>query len=324
MAFLRPGSALSSKAWRPGHHVLDIVSSPAHPLQIYRTATRDPYLNLSIEHYLLQNSHPESTVLFLYRNSPSVVIGRNQNPWLEVNLSRLRAGLPTTAEPVRLVRRRSGGGAVFHDDGNVNWSVICPPPSFDRDKHAEMVVRALRRLGVQDVRVNCRHDIVMGGGRKNKEGERKISGSAYKLTRLRSLHHGTCLLSSPHLAQISGLLRSPAEPYIKARGVESVRSKIANVERGPEEFCTAIQDEFQAMYKRETAVQAITDSQCEWPADLQKGYEELKVGWRSRSQAQMCTCRLTVYFAVSRVDIWSDSSIHLLNPFLRGRSKNST
>jgi lipoate-protein ligase A len=203
-------------------------------------------------------------VLFLYTNRPSVVIGRNQNPWLEVNLHALRQGLPSPSSepqgqakevptknaPIALVRRRSGGGTVFHDAGNANWSVICPPPAFDRDKHAEMVVRALKALGVAQVRVNERHDIVMDVANNVDDGTKtfKVSGSAYKLTRTRSLHHGTCLLSSENLGRVGRLLRSPAEGFIKARGVESVRSPIRNVGVGGNEFAEAVVGEFRKMY----------------------------------------------------------------------------
>ena len=144
------------------------------PVQSYISHSRDPYINLSIEHYLLQKSAPESVVLFLYVDRPSVIIGRNQNPWLETNLALLKAAQQSKnddeshleTEPlglgiVDLVRRRSGGGTVFHDEGNVNWTVISPSTSFTRDKHAEMIVRALRTCGVQRSRVNERHDIVL-------------------------------------------------------------------------------------------------------------------------------------------------------------------
>ncbi|KAI0555802.1 hypothetical protein F4679DRAFT_5994 [Xylaria curta] len=274
----------------------EAVSSPSNLVQVYISRSTDPYLNLSIEHFLLQKSHPDSVVLLLYTNRPCIVIGRNQNPWVEVNLGlvnqrgilkQLRArsesavegngdavirnyadGVRTSpgeveadADDVLLVRRRSGGGTVFHDAGNANYSVICPPASFDRDKHAEMVVRALQGLRKINVRVNERHDIVLdvpptqssydvdtAVSNKNGIGTFKISGSAYKLTRTRSLHHGTCLLSSPHLFFLSQLLRSPAAPYIKARGVESVRSPVRNVGVSNAEFEDAVVAEFLSMY----------------------------------------------------------------------------
>lgn len=223
--------------------------------QIFISRTSDPYVNLSIEHFLLQSTLPDATVLFLYVNGPCVVIGRNQNPWLETDLKLMRNTLVIGREKyrkglenVQLVRRRSGGGTVFHDYGNVNYSVICPTADFSRDKHAEMVTRVLRRDNPR-ARVNERHDIVLDQGSLQEDGQPnpmdmhrtrhhhedtshpplKVSGSAYKLTRQRSLHHGTCLLASPNIDVISNYLRSPAKPFMKARGVDSVRSPVGNV-----------------------------------------------------------------------------------------------
>lgn len=233
--------------------------------QIYISHSHNPFLNLSIEHYLLQKSSPDSTVLFLYRNAPCIVIGRNQNPWLEVNfgevqrLRHLKVAPGDTAaasalaserwKNLSLVRRRSGGGAVVHDLDNVNFSVICPPKDFTRDKHSEIVTQAIREINPR-ARVNERHDIVLDQGNLLAEEDRpdpmdmhrskfepegdngpplKVSGSAYKLTRQRALHHGTCLLTCREISRISSLLKSPARPFIKARGVDSVRSPVGNV-----------------------------------------------------------------------------------------------
>lgn len=242
--------------------------------QVYISRSLDPYLNLSIEHYLLQKTPADSTVLFLYTNRPCVVIGRNQNPWIEVNLGILR----NEELRVKLVRRRSGGGTVFHDEGNVNYSVICPTPAFNRDKHAEMVVRALNKLGVEKARVNERHDIVVD--KEDEEGEGalkqfKVSGSAYKLTRLRSLHHGTCLLSSPNLEAIWRYLRAPAKLFIKARGVDSVSSPITNVGISNESFEEAVISEFRSMYDSGQAL-VVSEAEKEVP-EIAKGREELMV-----------------------------------------------
>ncbi|KAK3370815.1 hypothetical protein B0T24DRAFT_300420 [Lasiosphaeria ovina] len=245
---LAPSSVSATRRRISTNHDRDALL--ARPVQVYRSTSSDPYVNLSIEHFLLQRTHAAATVLFQYVNRPCVVVGRNQNPWLEANLQQVRRGLgPDEPVPVDLVRRRSGGGAVFHDAGNVNWAVVCPAAAFDRDRHAEMVVRALQALspGTGTPRVNARHDIVLdtpgSGG-----GSFKISGSAYKLTRLRALHHGTCLLASPHLGAISALLRSPAAPFVKARGVESVRSPVRNAGADPAAFMAAVAAEFRRMY----------------------------------------------------------------------------
>ncbi|KAF7558449.1 hypothetical protein G7046_g5695 [Stylonectria norvegica] len=256
----------------------DASSHPANQTQVYRSTSRDPFVNLSIEHHLLQKTPPESTILLLYTNSPCVVFGRNQNPWMEVNLPRLAqlrdrpTSLGWTDAPVQLVRRRSGGGTVFHDEGNVNFSIICPPAAFERNKHAEMVVRALKSLGRANTRVNERHDIVMDVAGV---GTFKISGSAYKLTRLRSLHHGTCLLRSPNLSNISGMLRSPAEPFIKTRGVDSVRSPVRNVEVENEPFEEAVVEQFGRMYGGFDVEEVVGDAALDVES-VRKGYDELQ------------------------------------------------
>lgn len=277
----------------------------AKPVQAYTSTSRDPYLNLSIEHDILTRSASDSLVLFLYVNRPSVIIGRNQNPWLEVNLpllnpKREQAEIdPAGLGAVDLVRRRSGGGTVFHDEGNVNWTVICPRDQFTRDKHAEMVVRALRSCGIDRARVNERHDVVLDQGQvaghpdpedthstpytmPGGDGPTplKVSGSAYKITGTRrALHHGTCLLSSPNLRIIPDYLHSPLRPFIKeARGVESVSSPVGNILLDSDEFCTAVRNEFARMYSpgEKTPLRAIGEDLLKF-GTVAAGYDELRV-----------------------------------------------
>ncbi|KAJ4144369.1 hypothetical protein LMH87_003253 [Akanthomyces muscarius] len=268
-----PRQLFSLLSRRPRHHhhfSTAAAADPASKTQIYLSRSRDPLLNLSVEHHLLQTAPADATVLMLYANAPCVVFGRNQNPWIETNLARL------ATTPIRLVRRRSGGGTVFHDEGNVNFSVICPSAAFDRNKHAEMVVRALRRLGRPTTRVNERHDIVIDTPPPDRVGTYKVSGSAYKLTRLRSLHHGTCLLRSPNLGAISSLLRSPAEGFIKARGVDSVRSPVRNLDLDVAAFQDAVVREFEAMYGP-SDVRAVVDDAPAMAVDrIRQGYEEMR------------------------------------------------
>lgn len=338
----------SSSPW----HVQTALSTSR--VQIYTSHVHDPFLNLSAEHFLLQNSHPESTILFLYTNDPCVVIGRNQNPWLEVNLGLLRDSHARPAgggegqegggigerSVVPLVRRRSGGGAVFHDRGNVNYSVICPPAVFDRNKHAEMVVRALRSLGVASARVNARHDIVVcldahgrhcddkdndySHGHDNAPSSSifKVSGSAYKLTRLRSLHHGTCLLASPNLGRIGGFLRSSAEPYIKARGVESVRSPICNVGVATGAFVEGVKRAFVALYGRPDVQRefglgrGVKDRVRESAREEEEGggndfgHEEIQKGYRELTVSFPFS-----FFFFSRLPFSTPTYIHTLSTF---------
>ena len=206
-------------------------------------------MNLGIERHLFEKSHLDSNVLFFYINRPCVVIGRNQNPWSEVNLAQLRSN--ALGRPIDLVRRRSGGGAVFHDHGNVNLCVIGPPDAFRRDRALETVVRAVQ-ADAPRLRINERHDLILRPGADG-EPERKVSGSAYKLTRTRAMHHATCLVDSPRLALISAVLRSPAAPYITARGVASVRSPVSNLfpgsgEQGVKDFIRKVVGQFSREY----------------------------------------------------------------------------
>jgi lipoate-protein ligase A len=281
-------------------------NKPPFPIKSYTSTSNDPYLNLSIEHHLLQTSPADAAILFLYTNRPSIIIGRNQNPWLEVNLALLNAAatrkgsiaLPETGldAPVDLVRRRSGGGTVFHDGGNVNWTVICPSSIFTRDKHAEMVVRALRSNGIDRARVNERHDVVLDQGQKQTTGNPdpadthatpyrspssprplKVSGSAYKLTRQRALHHGTCLLSSPNLNVIPHYLHSPAKNFITAKGVESVSSPVGNILLANDAFETSVRKHFAEMYGEPEG--GVVEVGEDWAGveGVRKGMEELKV-----------------------------------------------
>lgn len=279
------------------------------PVQAYVSTSEDPYLNLSIEHFLLSNSPPDSVILMLYVNRPSIIIGRNQNPWHEVNLPLLREqhalskrsdasqsetvatgpiahslGIKTEGPIIDLLRRRSGGGAVFHDYGNINWSVICPPALFTRNKHAEMVAEALRSLGgsrAQTAKVNARHDIVIDLQDQNGMKAAKISGSAFKITRTRALHHATCLINSEYLDDIPKYLRSPSKESIDSKGIESVISHVANVRVREDEFKDAVRYEFQLMYGRDGGAETLTTVGKELLeiGELRKGYLELKVSW---------------------------------------------
>ncbi|VBB78253.1 Putative Lipoate-protein ligase A [Podospora comata] len=270
-------SILSTRQARP-----ITTKAISQKFQIYTSSSANPYLNLSIEHHLLEKSDPDSTILFLYTNDPCVVIGRNQNPWTEVNLPQLsQTRIKFGQLKHHLVRRRSGGGTVVHDHGNANWSVICPKDVFDRDKHALMVVEALKNMGIKGVKVNERHDIVQEAqdaeGPEPAPSTYKISGSAYKLTGKRALHHGTLLLNSD-LSDISGLLRSPAAPYIAAQGVESVRSPVCNV--GVEDnadFYKAVIDQFMTMYpdSQSAEVKEVDQQEALNHDNIWKGVQEL-------------------------------------------------
>jgi lipoate---protein ligase len=282
---------------------------------VIRSRTTDPFINLAIEDHLLRTSDISTHILFTYVNRPCVVIGRNQNPWLEANLAALKHGVhPPVGEDgnlrheVLLVRRRSGGGTVFHDEGNLNYSFIVPNDNaFNRNKHAEMVVQAIQNISpatvlqeeqllplhlTRGIRVNERHDIVMPARAGNgltlaPEAQTvKVSGSAYRLIRGRALHHGTLLFSSPNLKSIGSYLRSPARGFIDAKGVESVRSPIGNLrfsehssirEALREEIEKSIASVFEDRYGSEMVeFSTVNDSDSRDYAGIQAGITELE------------------------------------------------
>ncbi|KAJ2787255.1 hypothetical protein GGI15_000861 [Coemansia interrupta] len=193
----------------------------------------DPYTNLAFEDWLLRTSDPDSYVLYLWRNRPTIVIGRNQNPWKECNLGLM------SSRGVQLARRSSGGGSVYHDLGNTNYTVVLPRAAFARDLCASMVARALQDEDIPAY-VNARHDVAVDG--------KKVSGSAFKLTSRRAFHHGTMLIDTD-LERLNGCLRSRVHGEITALGVDSVRSSVANLREyswaiDHLTFCNAVMREF--------------------------------------------------------------------------------
>ncbi|KAK6524234.1 Biotin/lipoate A/B protein ligase [Orbilia ellipsospora] len=239
-----PPAESSAEPTPPPKTPIQLLRNSPYKLHIYRSKSTNPFFNLSAEDYLLRHSPVDSTLLFTYTNSPSVVIGRNQNPWSELNFPLLRS--PPYSH-VNFVRRRSGGGTVYHDLGNLCWSVIMPRKAFDRDTNAHMIVRALERLGVSNAAVNARHDIVL----KAEDGsEKKVSGSAYKIIKDRAYHHATLLLNS-ELSDIGRLLHSPLRDFMTSKGVESVRSPVANIGVDTEQLVRAIEVCFLKQYSRD-------------------------------------------------------------------------
>ncbi|KAA8910711.1 hypothetical protein FN846DRAFT_517171 [Sphaerosporella brunnea] len=264
-----------SRGLRRTTHSFASLLSSHKPTQIYLSLSNSPHLNLSLEHHLFQTLPATTRTLLLYINTPSLILGRNQNPWLETHHPLL-----LRSPQIQLLRRRSGGGTVFHDEGNVNYSVTVPTGEFNRDTHALLIARALRKLGVHGAAVNKRHDIVVLPTPAAEEkvddppGSRKVSGSAYKLTRLRSYHHGTMLLST-NLDRVRKLLRSPSKNLIEARGVASVPSPVTNIGVDTGDFIAAAVEEFMQLYG-DAGVAEVEEEEVQEIENVRKGIEELR------------------------------------------------
>ncbi|KDQ64230.1 hypothetical protein JAAARDRAFT_118000 [Jaapia argillacea MUCL 33604] len=245
------------KTLRHSRRFLSTCSSPLSPHHsIYLSRSTNPYFNLSLEDWLFRHKSHKEPLLLLYRDDPCVVIGRNQNPWKEVNLGALKkAGVPC-------IRRRSGGGTVYHDLGNTNYSIHLPRSSFDRNVTSDLVLRAVRSMGI-DARVNDRNDICVGPEKMSPFSTMNLPRSAYKIVNNRAYHHGTMLIST-RLDTLGDLLHSTKET-METKGVASVRSPVCNLRQWSESvshdaFVDAVVTQFRQEYGIDEEVHSVEEN----------------------------------------------------------------
>ncbi len=202
----------------------------------------NPYRNLALEEFLLGKVAPGVCILYLWQNERTVVIGRNQSALEECKLQALKQ------DGGHLARRLSGGGAVYHDLGNQNFTFLLPSSEFDKAKQTEVLCQAMQKLGL-NAQVSGRNDLTIE--------ERKFSGHAYYHSRKEnenggikcSYHHGTIMVNVDGTALSNYLNVNPLK--LKAKGVKSVKSRVANlVDFRPETSCEEVR-------------QAVRDAACE-------------------------------------------------------------
>ena len=183
-------------------------------LRVIRTDCTDPYVNLAAEEHLTMNAVEGVMTLFLWQNAHTVVIGKNQNPWRECDVEAIKR------DGIYLARRISGGGAVYHDLGNLNFTFIQDAAGKEPDLglFCRPVAQAIRTLGAE-AEVNGRNDITVNG--------MKFSGNAQYVKYGRVMHHGTLLFDSQ--LEVAAKALRPDPEKIKAKGVASVRSRITNL-----------------------------------------------------------------------------------------------
>lgn len=180
-------------------------------IQNYNT---DPYFNLAAEEYVLKNF--TDNCFILWRNRPSIIVGKHQNALAEINLEFVKE------RKIDVVRRLSGGGTVYHDPGNLNFTFIQNVENneslVDFRKYTRPIIDVLHQLGV-DAKFEGRNDIMING--------KKISGNAEHVFKKRVLHHGTLLFSS-EISDLSKALKVNPIKY-QDKGVKSVRSRVTNI-----------------------------------------------------------------------------------------------
>ncbi len=191
------------------------------PLLIVQTEEVNPWNNLALEEYLMglclsdtgqEKARLYSAILFLWQNEHTVVIGRNQNAWAECRTGALEE------DGGFLARRSTGGGAVYHDLGNLNFSIILPRSRFDLGQSFQVILDAVQGLGIPAAR-SGRNDILIG--------DRKFSGNAFRYYKGVALHHGTLMVDT----RIEPLLRylTVSDSKLQSRAIKSVRSRVINL-----------------------------------------------------------------------------------------------
>lgn len=181
-------------------------------IRVVESSINDPVYNLSYEAYLTESVDKETLILFLWQNEHTIVIGTNQNPWKECQCKKF------SEDKGKIIRRLSGGGAVYHDLGNLNFSIIAHKDHYDVDYNIEKLKKAINLLELKP-EFSGKNDLTIQG--------RKFSGHAYFEIEENRCHHGSILVNS-NLSTLSRYL-TPSKLKISSKSIDSVRSRVANL-----------------------------------------------------------------------------------------------
>ena len=257
-------------------------------IALYEGVSNDPHYNLAVEQHLLETVKEGQCILYLWQNQNTVVIGRNQNPWKECRTTLL------SEEGGHLARRLSGGGAVFHDLGNLNFTFLVPQEDYNLERQLTVIQEAVRSLGIPAEK-SGRNDILSEG--------RKFSGNAFFKHNGKAYHHGT-LLVDVDMAKLSRYL-NPSKAKLQSKGVDSVRSRVVNLkELNPEltieSLKAALVRSFGSVYGG--AVERLTDENLDM-AEIQRLAERNR-SWEWNFGAKMpFTCEFEDRFPWGGVQI---------------------
>ncbi len=233
-------------------------------IRVLRSDITNPWFNLATEDWIFRELDPRQHVLFLWRNADTVVIGRHQNPWKECKVQKM------DEDDVYLARRQSGGGAVFHDLGNSNFTFLSAKDRYNQEDNFRIIINALGRLGITAEK-SGRNDILVEG--------RKVSGSAFKHTRERSFHHGTLLIDAD-LTRLQDYL-NPQKAKLVSKGIKSVRSRVANLNEyvphlDHDQICEAVMEAFFEYHRSRCEVEHLDYETLASIPSLNEYFEQMK------------------------------------------------
>lgn len=231
---------------------------------LYVSTSGDGWRNLAVDEYFLDTLGPDDMMLYFYVNKNAVIIGQGQNPWAECRLAEM------DRDGVQLVRRITGGGAVFHDEGNLNFSFIAGEGRYDLERQLGLILDAVRALGIP-CEFSGRNDLLADG--------RKFSGNAFCKRGAIRQHHGTLLISADMTRLQNYLNVDPRK--LKPKGVKSVKSRVCNL------------NEFVPELRRDDMLEAL---KCAYAAEY-GDYTELQT-------SQLDEAAIAPYYEKQKSDAW--------------------
>jgi len=267
-------------------------------LRVMVSETFDPWFNLATEDWIFRDMDPNVKILFLWRNDQTVVIGRFQNPWSECNTQKMNE------DQIKLARRQSGGGAVFHDLGNTNFTFLSSKESFDKSVNNKIITNALNSFGLNTF-ASGRNDILVS----TDDGEKKISGSAFKETKDRSFHHGTVLINAD-MTKL-GMYLNPNVKKLQSKGITSVRARVTNLAElnssiNHDAVCERIIKEFFNHYQTECPIEILDHEYLKTIPALNSHFQKMSDwSWRF-GEAPQFNHQMTERFAWGLIEVHLD------------------
>lgn len=228
--------------------------------RIIISKSNNPYLNLSYEESLLSEIQKGEAYFFLWQNAHTIVIGKHQNPWAEIYTDTFKQ------EKGTLARRMTGGGAVYQDMGNLNFTFVLPREDIDLEKQLSVIIKALSKHGIK-AEFSGRNDILIDG--------KKFSGNAFYKGKTNYIHHGT-IMYDVDLSKL-GLYLNVSEKKLKSKGVSSVKSRVTNLVDVNEdlkinELIDSLCDSFEEIYSKAVRETIDVESLGKKAGDIYKKY----------------------------------------------------